>query len=343
MSPDRSEEWQRGDLWLGDGKIDWKGLRLDSLSLILNQDRLILPAPDILDHVSGQPEMTYIEQRMADALDAKGLCYRAQALIGRYHVDFLVEKNGAQVVVECDGIVYHSSDEAKKKDRERDSYLKKRDYPVLRFAGGEINSRVNRCVEQIEQVLDESRMEQSQVFPTDDNLDDSQKKAVFTNPGQVCVLAPAGSGKTLVLTNRGIYLVSEGFHEHRVLAMAFNKKAREEMQERLKKRNFSQVKHQVHTFNSYGAQLLTGRYSLKGKGFAADEDGQYFDMLFTVIEEHCGELWKIRGATQSLKEAIQKTKRQLAPPGKFLEPVCRGLIKGVCPKKTDPVWSAVFE
>jgi len=343
LSPDRSEEWQRGDLWLGDGKIDWKGMRLDSLSLILNQDRLILPAPDILDHVSAQPEMTYIEQRMADALDVKGLCFRAQALTGRYHVDFLVEKNGVQVVVECDGIAYHSSDEAKRTDRKRDSYLQSRGYRVLRFTGGEINSRVNRCVEQIEQVLDESRMEQSQVFPTDDNLDDSQKKAVFTNPGQVCVLAPAGSGKTLVLTNRGIYLVNEGFHEHRVLAMAFNRKAREEMQERLKKRNFLQVKHQVHTFNSYGADLLGKKYALKGKHFAAYEDEQYFNKLFPVLEKHCGELRRIRGARQSLKEAIQKTKRQLAPPGKFLEPVCRGLIKGVCSKKTDPVWSAVFE
>lgn len=343
LSPASSEEWERGNVWRGDGEIDKKGLRLDSLSLILNQDRLILPTPAILNLVSDQPEMTYIEEQMAKALGEKGLCFRAQALIGRYHVDFLVEKNGAQVVVECDGIVYHSSDEAKRKDKKRDSYLQGRGYPVLRFTGGKINNRVGCCVERIEQVLDESRMDQSQVLPMDDNLDGSQKKAVSTNPGQVCVLAPAGSGKTLVLTNRGIHLVNEGFDERRVLAMAFNKKAREEMQERLRKMGFSEVKRQVHTFNSYGAQLLTDRYSLKGKGFAAYEDRQYFKILFSVLENHCGELRRIKGSTQSLKDAIQKIKGELVPPGQSLEPVCRKFIREGCPKKTDPVWSAVFE
>jgi DNA helicase-2/ATP-dependent DNA helicase PcrA len=343
LSPDHLADWERGDLWLGDGKIDKKGLQLDSLFLILKQDGLSLPTPAILDLVSDQPEMTYIEQRMAEALDAKGLCFRAQALIGQYHVDFLVEKNGAQVVVECDGKAYHSSDEAKRMDRKRDSYLESRGYPVRRFTGGEINSRVNRCVEQIKQSLDKPQMEQSQGFRMDDNLDDSQQKAVFTNPGQVCVLAPAGSGKTKVLTNRGIHLLSEGFREHRVLAMAFNNKAREEMQARLREMGFSGVDRQVHTFNSYGAQLLDGRYSLKGRGFAPNEHAQYSRKLFAVLEKHCGELRKIRGLGQSLRDAIERTKRELAYPGQFLEPVCKEIIKGRSSEKSDLVWSTLFE
>ncbi len=344
LSPDHSADWERGNVWLGDGKIDKNGLRLDSLSLILNQDRLI-PTPAILDLVSDQPEMTYIEQQMADALNEKELCYRAQALIGRYHVDFLVEKNGSQVVVECDGKAYHSSDEAKEKDGERDSYLQGRGYPVRRFTGGEINSRggAGRCVEQIEQVLDESQVDKSQGFPLDGNLDESQKEAVFTKPGQVCVLAPAGSGKTLVLTNRGIHLVNEGFCEHRVLALAFNSEARKEMQKRLQKMGFSDVKRQVHTFNSYGANLLADRYALTGRGFAAYEDKEYSKRLFAVVEKHCGELRRKRGASQPLKEAIENTKHELVSPGRFLEPVCRSLIKGKCPKEADPIWSEVFE
>ena len=343
LSPDSREEWERGNLWLGDGKIDNNGLRLDALTRILRQDSVIIPDMPTLDFASDQPEMTYIEDFMAKELNVKGLSFTAQALIGRYHIDFLVEKNGAQVVVECDGKAYHSSDEAQKKDKERDLYLQGRGYPVRRFTGGEINSRVERCVEQIEQALDESQVEKSQGFRMDDNLDDSQQKAVFTNPGQVCVLAPAGSGKTKVLTNRGIHLVNEGFHEHRVLALAFNSEARKEMQKRLRKMGFSDVKHQVHTFNSYGANLLAGRYALTGWGFAAYEDKEYSKKLFAVVEKHCGELRRKRGASQPLKEAIENTKHELVSPGQFLEPVCRGLIKGKCPNETDPIWSEVFE
>jgi superfamily I DNA/RNA helicase/very-short-patch-repair endonuclease len=343
LSPDHLEEWEKGNLWLGDGKIDRDGLRLDALTHVLKQDSVIIPSTSSLDLASDQPEMTYIEQQMAKALDEKELCFRAQALIGRYHVDFLVEKNGAQVVVECDGKAYHSSDKAKEKDGERDLYLQGCGYPVLRFTGGEINSRIGLCVEQIQQALDELQVERSQSFRMDDKLDDSQKKAVFTSPGQVCVLAPAGSGKTLVLTNRGIHLVNEGFHEHRVLAMAFNKKAREEMQERLRKMGFLEVEHQVHTFNSYGAQLLDGIYPLKGKGFAAYEDSRYCDVFFSVLEKRCGKWQRKTNFNKYSIEAIRKTKGQLTAPGKFLQSMCQRFIVEECPKEDDPIWSEIFE
>ena len=343
LSPNHSEEWEKGNLWLGDGEIDSRGLRLDALTLILKQDSVIIPRTSILDLASDQPEMTYIEQQMAKALGAQWISFKAQALIGRYHVDFLLEKNGAQVVVECDGKAYHSSDEARETDRERDSYLQERGYPVLRFTGGEINGRISWCVEQIQRALDKSQEDKSQGFRMDDNLDDSQQKAVFTNPGQVCVLAPAGSGKTKVLTNRGIHLLSEGFREHRVLAMAFNKKAREDMQARLREMGFSGVDLQVHTFNSYGAQLLDGRYSLKGSGFTPNEHEQYSRKLFAVLEKHCGELRKIRRSGRSLRDAIERTKRELTYPGQFLEPACKEVIKGKRPEKSAPVWSTLFE
>jgi len=343
LTPDHSAQWERGNLWLEDGKIDNNGLRLDALTNILKQDRVPIQDISMLDSASDQPEMTYIEDLMAKALNEKGISFKAQALIGRYHVDFLVEENGAQVVVECDGKLYHSSHEAKKTDKERDSYLQERGYRVLRFTGGEINHSVEHCVEQIEQALDESLGQRSQALRTDHNLDDSQRSAVFTDPGQVCVLAPAGSGKTKVLTNRGIHLIKEGFREHLVLALAFNKKAREEMQKRLRKMGFSAVKSQIHTFNSYGAHLLS-EYSLSGRGFDPyDAKRQFKKKIFPVLEEHFGELKKVKGSTQSLIEAVERTKGELVPPGRFLEPACRRIIKGVCPEENDPIWSKVFE
>ena len=90
LSPDSREEWERGNLWLGDGKIDNNGLRLDALTRILRQDSVIIPDMPTLDFASDQPEMTYIEDFMAKELNVKGLSFTAQALIGRYHIDFLV-------------------------------------------------------------------------------------------------------------------------------------------------------------------------------------------------------------------------------------------------------------
>ena len=346
LSPDSRDEWERGNLWLGDGKIDSDGLRLDALTSVLGQDSVSIPDMSILDLVSDQPEMTYIEDLMAKALNAKGLSFTAQALIGKYHVDFLVEKNGVQVVVECDGRAYHSSDEAKAKDKERDSYLQERGYLVLRFTGGEINGSTSSCVEQIDQALDESQVEKSQAFRMDDNLDDSQQKAVFTSPGQVCVLAPAGSGKTKVLTNRGIHLVNEGFREHQILALAFNKKAREEMQKRLRKMGFLDVKRHVHTFNSYGVQLLGHKpYSLSGHDFPKHEgDRRYSETFFEILQGYfVNERKRTKKFNTYSKEAVRKTKGQLTPPGKFLQSMCQHYVLGGCPEEGDQIWSQIFE
>ncbi len=346
LTPDPSAQWERGNLWLENGKIDNNGLRLDALTLVLKQDSVHIPDTAVLDLASDRPEMTPIEERMAKELDAKELSFTAQALIGRYHVDFLVEENGTQVVVECDGKLYHSSDEAKKTDEERDSYLQSRGYPVLRFTGGEINHSVEHCVEQIVQVLDKSQVKRSQDFPVDANLDDSQRRAVFTDPGQVCVLAPAGSGKTKVLTNRGIHLINEGFREHLVLALAFNKKAREEMQKRLKNMGFSEVKSQIHTFNSYGVQLLRQKpYSLSGSDFAKHEaDKRYSETLFEIIQGHfVDERKRKKNFNTYSKEAIRNTKGQMTAPGEFLQPMCRRYIAGGCPEAGDAIWSQIFE
>ena len=346
LSPNSQEEWERGNLWLGDGKIDSDGFRLDALTFILRQDSVIIPDILLFDQVSDQPQMTYIEDLMAKALNKKGLSFTVQAFIGKYHVDFLVEKNGMQVVVECDGKAYHSSDEAKAKDKERDSYLQGQGYPVLRFTGGEINGSISWCVEQIEQVLDESQVERSQALQLDDNLDDSQHNAVFTDPGRVCVLAPAGSGKTKVLANRGIHLVNKGFREHQILALAFNKKAREEMQKRLQKMGFSGVKRHVHTFNSYGVQLLASKpYSLSGHDFPKHEDDRrYSETFFEILQGYfVDERKRAKKFNTYFKEAVRKTKGQLTPPGKFLQSMCQHYILGGCPEEGNQIWSQIFE
>ncbi len=67
----------------------------------------------------------------------------------------------------------------------------------------------------------------------DNDLDPSQQAAVTSLNGPIRVLAPAVSGKTKTLVNRILHMLNQGIPAEKILALAFNKKAKDEMQERL--------------------------------------------------------------------------------------------------------------
>lgn len=96
----------------------------------------------------------------------------------------------------------------------------------------------------------------------DEDLDEAQVNAIRQLYGPVRVLAPAGSGKTKTLINRIIHLVNEGVATHRILALAFNKKAAQEMVERLLQRgvaiagNLDEEGVTVRTFHALGYEIL---------------------------------------------------------------------------------------
>ena len=67
-----------------------------------------------------------------------------------------------------------------------------------------------------------------------DNLNDKQKEAVTHFTGPMLVIAGAGSGKTMALTNRIAYLIQEkGISPWNILAVTFTNKAANEMKQRL--------------------------------------------------------------------------------------------------------------
>ena len=87
-------------------------------------------------------------------------------------------------------------------------------------------------------------------------LDDNQKTAVIKDDKHNLVVAGAGAGKTEVLTTRIAYLIErkDKVNSERILALAFQNKAKDEMIDRLQKRYGLEVK--IKTFHALGLEIL---------------------------------------------------------------------------------------
>ena len=98
-------------------------------------------------------------------------------------------------------------------------------------------------------------------------LNTQQQEAVSHRDGPMIVLSVAGSGKTMVLTERIIHLIENGIDPVRLLAITFAKKAVLEIQSRLEKRlNGNGDRTLVCTFHSLGYRILKAETSF-GVGF----------------------------------------------------------------------------
>jgi len=95
-------------------------------------------------------------------------------------------------------------------------------------------------------------------------FNDEQKQAIISQSKKLLCVAGAGSGKTATLTKRIEFLIKfQSIKPEKILAITFTRKARQEMERRLK--NFGVFDVKVETFNSFCEKFLI-KYSNKVYG-----------------------------------------------------------------------------
>ncbi len=154
-------------------------------------------------------------------------------------------------------------------------------------------------------------------------LNPQQKKAVEHTEGPLLVFAGAGSGKTRVITNRIVYLISEkSVNPNNILAVTFTKKAAGEMEERvtqlLKDLDInSQSRATIGTFHSIGAMIL--RENAKEIGmtpnFSIYDSNDSENLIKDLLKERNIDIKQIR--PKSIANFISSAKNELISPRNF--------------------------
>lgn len=94
---------------------------------------------------------SYIEANLYLAAARHSISLIPQYKIGDYHVDFLVDNTN--IVVECDGYDHHKTTEQIRSDYQRERFLQKQGYLVVRFSGTEINDNPDECCREISEII----------------------------------------------------------------------------------------------------------------------------------------------------------------------------------------------
>jgi len=131
-------------------------------------------------------------------------------------------------------------------------------------------------------------------------LNEKQREAVLYNEGNLLVLAPAGSGKTKVLTYKIVYLLIEKkISPQNILALTFTNKAAKEMRERvldilnLKIDISKRSSLTISTFHSFFYKILKENIDLIGfkKNFSIYDENESQELIKKIIEEENIELF----------------------------------------------------
>ncbi|MFB4168574.1 UvrD-helicase domain-containing protein [Virgibacillus sp. JSM 102003] len=284
-----------------------KLLSLEQLENILDLININIHDFNMISLYDERVLYTPIELILRDKLIEKNIPFEPQVKLGRFYVDFLVTINGQKVIVECDGRDYHSLE----KDKERDKELEVEGYRIFRFTGSELYNNVEKCIEIL--ILNSKKFTRTRHVL--EELNEEQKNATNHIDGPMRLLAPAGSGKTKTLINRIANLINSGVNPDEILALAFNKRASEEMKDRLQNL-FGISNVNVRTFHSFGNQVI--KEKLNWRFDSKKEKNLTRSLLESAIKNHVT-LKHIRNKDPlgSYLEKLSKIKNELLPYDEF--------------------------
>lgn len=161
------------------------------------------------------------------------------------------------------------------------------------------------------------------------NLNEEQRRAVFTIRGPVLVLAGAGSGKTRVVTYRIVHLIREGVPATEILGLTFTNKAAAEMKERVM--NLTDRAVVISTFHSLGVRIL--RESVQVLGYRSDftiyDEDDVEKVLKTILNEM--NLPEKKQELKSCRDFITQSKNNLVEPN----PISNDIYETVYCKYVD--------
>jgi len=125
-------------------------------------------------------------------------------------------------------------------------------------------------------------------------LNPSQESAASAPLGPLLIVAGAGTGKTLTLTNRLIRFTEKGVEPAKICAITFTNKAASEMTERLRNSKFEtqnlKSRPFIGTFHALGARILRKEGWLLGRrsNFVIFDDGDSFGLVKKIAKGIAG-------------------------------------------------------
>jgi len=258
---------------------------------------------------------TPIEKLFKEKCKENKIEYQSQVRFENYFVDFVVDINNKKAIVECDGRDYHNPH----RDKERDKALAKYGLPIFRFSGSELYYDANSC---LQKVINDLNSSNNTAYSLDNDIDDSQLNAINEITGPIRVLAPAGSGKTKALTNRIVHLLNKGINPNQVLALAFNKRAADEMNNRVKNKGIltaNRISDEgvvIKTFHSFGYEIIR---STLNWGFSGNNQAKETKRLMRNVVDEIQDIeyWLKNETVDKFLEALRKAKLELPPIDNF--------------------------
>ena len=278
-----------------------------------------------LSNVLDNEFYTPIEKLFKQQCKINKIEYKSQVHIENYFVDFVINYNGRKAIVECDGRDYHNPN----LDKERDKALAKYGLPIFRFSGSELFHDANSCLQIVIKAL--SNNSRNKTYELDGDLDNSQLNAINEITGPIRVLAPAGSGKTKTLINRIVQLINKGVNPNQILALAFNKRAAQEMIDRVSQKGIITAKRitdegvVIKTFHSFGYEIIKNalHWNFNGNNEAIETR-----ILMRNIVDNIPDIdsWLKNETVDKFLEGLRRAKLELPPIENFTVELKNGEI-----------------